>query len=129
MRGKQTRATRVAAGEKGIRGGRKGGITLDVVELEFTSDQDELRASIRDVLAGECPIGLVREVVEKGVAPSALWERMVQLDWPALTVPEAAGGMGFGMVELAVLAEELGRAVTPAARGSLRSGGRAPGRC
>jgi alkylation response protein AidB-like acyl-CoA dehydrogenase len=83
------------------------------VELEFTSDQEELRASIRSVLAKECPIGLVREVVEKGTGADRLWAQMTQLDWPALTVPEEHGGMGLGMVELAVLAEELGRAVAP----------------
>jgi len=83
------------------------------VELEFTSDQDELRSSIRTVLARECPIGLVREVTEKGVGAGALQERMAELYWPALTVPEAAGGMGLGAVEVAVLAEELGRAVAP----------------
>jgi len=83
------------------------------VELEFTSDQEDLRASIRSVLAGECSIALVREIVEKGTRPDALWARMVQLDWPALTVAEANGGIGFGMVELVVLAEELGRAVAP----------------
>jgi alkylation response protein AidB-like acyl-CoA dehydrogenase len=83
------------------------------VELEFTSDQEELRASIRSVLERECPISLVREVVEKGVDSEGLWSQVTQLYWPALTVPEAFGGMGFGMVELAVLAEELGRAVAP----------------
>jgi alkylation response protein AidB-like acyl-CoA dehydrogenase len=83
------------------------------VELEFTSDQEELRDSVRSVLSRECPIGVVREVVEKGVDTGALWEHMTQLYWPALTVPEAYGGMGLGMVELAVLTEELGRAVAP----------------
>jgi alkylation response protein AidB-like acyl-CoA dehydrogenase len=83
------------------------------VELEFTSDQEDLRASIRAVLTRECPIGLVREVTEKGVTAGALQDRMTELYWPALTIPEADGGMGLGAVELAVLAEELGRAVAP----------------
>jgi alkylation response protein AidB-like acyl-CoA dehydrogenase len=38
---------------------------------------------------------------------------MVDLGWPALTVPEECGGLGLGFVELAVVAEELGRAVAP----------------
>jgi alkylation response protein AidB-like acyl-CoA dehydrogenase len=83
------------------------------VHLEFTPEQDELRDGVRTVLTGECPMSLVREVVEKGATADALWSRMVALGWPALTVPESAGGLGMGAVELAVVIEELGRAVAP----------------
>jgi alkylation response protein AidB-like acyl-CoA dehydrogenase len=65
------------------------------------------------VLTRECPMSLVREVVEKAVTADALWNRMVSLGWPALTVPESAGGLGMGAIELAVVVEELGRAVAP----------------
>ncbi len=83
------------------------------MHLEFTPEQDELRDGVRTVLIGECPMSLVREVVEKGTTADALWSRMVALGWPALTVPESAGGLGMGAVELAVVVEELGRAVAP----------------
>ncbi|MEY2566799.1 MAG: hypothetical protein QOE35_1328 [Actinomycetota bacterium] len=83
------------------------------MELEFTSDQEELRTSVRAVLARECPISVVREVVEKGTGADALWSRMVELDWPALTISEAHGGIGLGFVELTVVLEELGRVIAP----------------
>jgi alkylation response protein AidB-like acyl-CoA dehydrogenase len=83
------------------------------VHLEFTAEQDELRDGVRAMLARECPIALVREVVEKGATPDALWAHMVELGWPALTVPEHAGGLGMGTVELAVVVEELGRVLAP----------------
>jgi alkylation response protein AidB-like acyl-CoA dehydrogenase len=83
------------------------------MELEFTPDQEELRDGVRAVLERECPIGMVRSVVEDGVAPDALWKQMVELGWPALTVPAEQGGLGLGWVELAVVVEELGRAVAP----------------
>ena len=83
------------------------------MHLEFTAEQDELRAGVRTMLARECPISLVREVVEKGATPDALWAQMVELGWPALTVPEPAGGLGMGAVELAVVVEELGRVLAP----------------
>jgi alkylation response protein AidB-like acyl-CoA dehydrogenase len=83
------------------------------VHLEFTAEQDELRDGVRAMLARECPISLVREVVEKGTSPDALWAQMVDLGWPALTVPERAGGLGMGAVELAVVVEELGRVLAP----------------
>src|SRR5207245_859771 len=39
--------------------------------------------------------------------------QMIELGWPALTVPEGAGGLGMGAVELAVVVEELGRVLAP----------------
>jgi alkylation response protein AidB-like acyl-CoA dehydrogenase len=83
------------------------------VDLEFTDDQEELRDSVRTFLQKECPIGLVRTVVETGEPPEKLWSSMVALDWPALAIPEEHGGIGLSFVEVAVVAEELGRAVAP----------------
>ena len=83
------------------------------MELEFTGEQEELRASVRSFLEKECPIGVVRAVVETGEAPEKLWGSMVALDWPALAVPEEYGGIGLSLVETAVVVEELGRAVAP----------------
>lgn len=83
------------------------------MELEFTGEQEELRASVRSFLEKECPIGVVRAVVETGEAPEKLWGAMIALDWPALAVPEEYGGIGLTILETAVVVEELGRAVAP----------------
>ena len=85
------------------------------MQLELSDDQRELQASVRAVLERECPMRLVRELVETGVtAPAdALWSTMADLGWPALTVPEEHGGLGLGAVETVIVCEELGRAVAP----------------
>jgi alkylation response protein AidB-like acyl-CoA dehydrogenase len=95
------------------------------VDLEFTADQEELRDGVRQFLGAEVPISLVRQVVEAVERPTddglaaadgavaELWASMVALDWPALTIPEDHGGMGLGAVEVAVVAEELGRVCAP----------------
>jgi alkylation response protein AidB-like acyl-CoA dehydrogenase len=89
------------------------------VQFDFTDEQDALRDTVRAVLERECPITVVREVVEKTVAggtpdaPARLWQRMTELGWPALTIAEEQGGLGLGAVELALVIEELGRAVAP----------------
>jgi alkylation response protein AidB-like acyl-CoA dehydrogenase len=44
----------------------------------------------------------------------ALWAAMADQGWLSVEVPEADGGLGLGMVEVAVLAEQLGRYVAPA---------------
>ena len=83
------------------------------MELEFTPDQEELRETVRTVLARECTPSLVRAVYEDPTAAAGLWQQMVELGWPGLTVPEDAGGIGLGAIELAVVVEELGRALAP----------------
>ncbi len=83
------------------------------MELEFSPDQDDLRESIRAVLTKESPVSLARNVVETGERPDALWTTVTDLGWPALTIPEADGGIGLGMLEAAILAEELGRVIAP----------------
>jgi alkylation response protein AidB-like acyl-CoA dehydrogenase len=85
------------------------------MQLDFTSDQDELRSSVRAVLDKECTRAVVREHVDHVVrdepsdASAKLWQTFVSLDWPALTIAEEHGGIGLGYPELAVVAEELGR--------------------
>ncbi len=83
------------------------------MQLDFTADQDELRTSVRSILEGEWPIASVRALVETGdtSAVNDLWKTMVSLDWPALAIAQEHGGVGLGFVELAVVAEELGRVV------------------
>jgi alkylation response protein AidB-like acyl-CoA dehydrogenase len=83
------------------------------VDLELSTDQEELRDSIRAVLAKESPVGVARARVESGVAPDDLWATMTSLGWPALTIAEEHGGIGLGPIEAAVLAEELGRVIAP----------------
>jgi alkylation response protein AidB-like acyl-CoA dehydrogenase len=84
------------------------------VELELSNDQQALQESVRAVLERECPIALVRRVVEEHKHAEELWSRMVELDWPALAVPDEDGGLGLGFVELAVVCEQLGRVLCPA---------------
>jgi alkylation response protein AidB-like acyl-CoA dehydrogenase len=83
------------------------------MDFELSEEQEQLRQSVEAVLARECPITLVRELVEKGAPAEPLWLRMVELGWPALTVPEEHGGIGLGFVELVLVAEELGRVIAP----------------
>jgi len=87
------------------------------MELEFTDEQLELRDNVRDVLEGQCPRSLVRAVYE-GEADAdarvqALWTQITELYWQGVAVPEELGGLGLTFVELAIVAEELGRATAP----------------
>jgi alkylation response protein AidB-like acyl-CoA dehydrogenase len=52
------------------------------------------------------------ETTERGFSPE-LWQRMGELGWPGLLCPAEHGGAGLGMVDVAVLAKELGRGLCP----------------
>ena len=41
------------------------------------------------------------------------WQELVALGWTGLHLPEACGGAGFGLAELAVILAQCGRAVAP----------------
>ena len=79
------------------------------MDFTFSPEQDDFRQSVRTALAAEAPPAYVRAMIEDpvGVTP-ALWETMAQLGWLGVLVPESAGGLGLGLVDLVVLQEELG---------------------
>ena len=85
------------------------------MNLVLNEEQEELQATVRRFLADRSPLSRVREVMETPEGrDAALWERMAgDLGLQGLTVPEAYGGAGLGQVELSVVMEELGAALTP----------------
>src|SRR5947209_7792744 len=80
------------------------------MDFDLTEDQKEIKRVAHELLANRSPWARVREHAEAGRYDDALWRELVELGWPGIAVPEARGGQGLGMVELAVLAEELGYA-------------------
>ncbi len=83
------------------------------MDLELSDDQQDLRDNVRTVLEGACPRSLVRAVFDGAGDGVELWAQMVELYWPALGLAEAHGGLGLGFVEVALVSEEMGRAVAP----------------
>lgn len=83
------------------------------MDLELSDDEADLSGNVRAVLEGICPPAAVRAVFEGKGDAASIWVRMVELDWPALAIPEAFGGVGMGYTAVALVAEELGRAVAP----------------
>jgi alkylation response protein AidB-like acyl-CoA dehydrogenase len=43
-----------------------------------------------------------------------MWEKIVELGWPAITVPEAFGGLGMDYIDLIMIIGEMGRTLAPA---------------
>ncbi len=84
------------------------------MNVGFSEEQQLLRESARDFLARECPMSLVRAQMDSPTGlPDALWQGIAELGWLGLLVDEAYGGSGLGLVEFAILAEEVGRVLMP----------------
>jgi len=79
------------------------------MDFTFSAEQDDFRSAVRTTLAAEAPGSYVRAMIEDpvGVTPE-LWQTMADLGWLGVLVPEWAGGLGLGLVDLVVLQEELG---------------------
>ena len=84
------------------------------MDFGFTKDQDLLRQSVSDFLAGECSMAFVRQMMgeDLGYSPS-LWQKMADLGWTGLMVPEQYQGAGLSMMELVVVLEEMGKVMLP----------------
>jgi alkylation response protein AidB-like acyl-CoA dehydrogenase len=84
------------------------------MDFSFSEEQEMLRTTARDFLEKECPEKFVREMEadEKGYSPE-LWRQIADLGWLGLTYPEKYGGADMNFMDLAVLYEEIGRAMFP----------------
>ncbi|HEV8584701.1 MAG TPA: acyl-CoA dehydrogenase family protein [Methylomirabilota bacterium] len=84
------------------------------MDFAFSSDQQLLKNSARAFLDEHVKPAQVRLLWDDGRGESeALWKEMAQLGWLGLALPEDAGGSALGLVETAILQEELGRAACP----------------
>ncbi len=86
------------------------------MDFGLSEEQELLQRSARDFLAQECPTAFVRESAKTSDGFSrAFHDKLAVMGWTGLVIPEAFGGLGLGMLDLAVLSEEMGRTVTPGA--------------
>jgi alkylation response protein AidB-like acyl-CoA dehydrogenase len=102
------------------------------MDFGLSEEQQHLKTSARELLAGECPTTAVRKAMasDDGTLPE-LYREIAKLGWTGLIVPEKYGGAGLGMLDMAVLLEEQGYAAMPgpflfssviAAEGVIRGG-------
>jgi alkylation response protein AidB-like acyl-CoA dehydrogenase len=85
------------------------------VDFELSDDQRALQDAAADLLGSLATSERVRASAAKEEAFDAgLWSAMVEQGWTGVELSEDKGGLGLGMVEAAVLAEQVGAHVAPA---------------
>ncbi|MFI5046728.1 MAG: acyl-CoA dehydrogenase family protein, partial [Acidimicrobiia bacterium] len=87
----------------------------DDVSFTITAEQEELRTSVRRFLDDKSAEPDVRRLMDTREGyDEAVWAQMAaQLGLQGIAVPEQYGGAGYGHAELAVVFEEMGRALLP----------------
>jgi alkylation response protein AidB-like acyl-CoA dehydrogenase len=84
------------------------------MNFDLTDEQQMLQAAARDFLASRLNSEKIRALAESEDAFSEdLWREIAGLGWPGLMVSADYGGQELGTIELTVLMEQLGYALTP----------------
>jgi alkylation response protein AidB-like acyl-CoA dehydrogenase len=82
------------------------------LDYSLTEDHVDLQSAYRQFFKTQCDIETVRAAEPTGFDKS-LWERLCAMGATTMGLPEAVGGDGATLVDLTLVAEELGRTLAP----------------
>jgi alkylation response protein AidB-like acyl-CoA dehydrogenase len=84
------------------------------LDFGLSEEQRLLQDTIRGFAAAECPLARLRPVFEAGQGHDpALWKGLVEIGVAGLALPEAHGGSGLEVLDLALAAEVIGESALP----------------
>lgn len=84
------------------------------MNFDFSEDQELVREQVRRALSGHDSALMMRTILEGDIeAGRSAWRDVCEMAVPATALPETLGGNGLGYLDLCVIAEELGAAMTP----------------
>jgi alkylation response protein AidB-like acyl-CoA dehydrogenase len=82
--------------------------------IGISDDHHALADTVRRWAAAHCPPSVPRALLDADTeALPSFWPDLARLGWLGIHVPEDHGGQGYGLAELAVVLEELGRVCAP----------------
>ena len=80
------------------------------MDFDFSQEQEMLRETARRYFSDKLSIPRMREIAESKTGfDTNAWLEMAELGWMAIPVPVQFNGLGLGLVDLLVIAEEFGR--------------------
>jgi alkylation response protein AidB-like acyl-CoA dehydrogenase len=80
------------------------------MDFALSDEHAALQDAARKFVDRHCPPRQAKEWDETSTYPAQLFKAMAEMGWYGLAFPEDAGGEGGGPIELAIVAEQLGRA-------------------
>ena len=82
--------------------------------FDLNDEQAAIKETARDFLKARFKPERVRQLAEgDSTFDESDWKEMAELGWTGLALPEEWGGQGLGIVDLAVVMEEMGYALAP----------------
>jgi alkylation response protein AidB-like acyl-CoA dehydrogenase len=82
------------------------------LDYSLSDDHVDLRDAYRQFFKTHCPIETVRAAESSGFDKN-LWERLRAMGATTMALPESCGGDGATLVDLTLVAEEIGRSLAP----------------
>jgi alkylation response protein AidB-like acyl-CoA dehydrogenase len=84
------------------------------MDFSFSEEQDDLKGLAEQILQGELTHERLKEV-EGGDDnfDRELWKKFADAGLLGIAIPEAQGGGGYGMLEVSLVLEQIGRTVAP----------------
>ena len=84
------------------------------MDFGLNEGQQMLKTSAREFLERECSNLYVRDMEKSSKGYSEeMWNKLVELGWLGLVIPEKQGGLELNFLELALILEEMGRVNFP----------------
>ena len=83
------------------------------MDFTFNEVQDDLRGLAARILSEKVTAERLKEIEAGDDLDRRVWDDFAQANLLGVTLPEDVGGMGYGVMELAVLLEEVGAHVAP----------------
>jgi len=84
------------------------------MDFGLSEEQELLQETVRGFVQNECPTSRLRELFDAGLGHEpALWSGLSEMGLTGLAVPEAHGGAGLEVLDLALVAEVLGEGALP----------------
>lgn len=82
------------------------------LDYSLTEDHEAIRDAYKQFFKSQCPTDTVRAAEASGFDKS-LWERLCAMGATTMALPESVGGDGATLVDLTLVAEEIGRSLAP----------------
>lgn len=84
------------------------------MDFDFSQEQEILRDSAKRFVEKECSVDYIKQFVDnKTFFTDEMWQKIAELGWTAVLIPEEYGGLGLSFVDLGIILEEMGRGPMP----------------
>lgn len=84
------------------------------MDFDLSDEQRQLVDTVSSFVKKQSPLSRLRAMREDPIGWSRdVWRQMGELGWLSISLPEAAGGLGGGFIDAALILEQLGTALVP----------------